>query len=317
MIRILASVALGWSLGSNDAANVFGTAVSSSMVRWRTAAVLIAVFVLIGALVGGREGMETYAGIAAQTSNSAFCIALAAAITVTLMTVTRIPVSTSQAVVGAIVGAGLVQVPGGAAALDFGVLRKLVLCWLGTPAGAAACVIVLYPLCSVAIRALRLHFIVYDRLMRTLLVLAGIYGAYALGANNVANVTGVFYMTGAFGPDGDMALRLALCVGGLSIGLGALTFSRPVMLTVGRKLVSLDAFSAFVVVLSEALVVHIFSVIGAPVSTSQAIVGAVLGVGLLKGVRAIRVSTALLIVLGWILTPVIGLTCAYLLYSLF
>ena len=52
-------VFLGWALGSNDAANVFGTAVASRIVRYSTAIVLAAVFVLIGAATEGRRGLET------------------------------------------------------------------------------------------------------------------------------------------------------------------------------------------------------------------------------------------------------------------
>ncbi len=50
---------LGWSLGANDAANVFGTAVASRMVRFSTAATLAAVFVILGGMVNGPAAMET------------------------------------------------------------------------------------------------------------------------------------------------------------------------------------------------------------------------------------------------------------------
>ncbi len=312
-MRLLASVFLGWSLGANDAANVFGTAVSAQMIRWRTAAILIAVFVIVGAFAEGGGGLETLGGITNQTLNTAFCASLGAALTVTLMTLARIPISTSQAVVGAIIGTGLAS----GQEIHWQQLNKVIICWIGTPLGAALLAIILYPALAFVVRKSHLHFFRYDRLMRRALVVAGIYGAYALGANNVANVTGVFYQTGAFENPVLNPMTTALLIGGVSIALGALTFSRNVMLTVGKNIIPLDAFSAFIVVASEAITVHIYAMIGVPVSTSQAVVGAVIGIGLLKGMRTVSFATLGKIALGWMLTPVLGGGVAWVLYKLF
>lgn len=311
--KVIAGGLLGWSLGSNDAANVFGTAVSSHMVRWKTAAILIAVFVIIGSLAGGQNGLETYGGLSSQNINSAFCISLAAAVTVTMMTFLKIPVSTSQAVVGAIIGVAVA----GSKNIEWGGLTKVAACWVGTPIGAGVLAIILYPVCAFIIRRLDLHFLTYDFVMRTLLILAGVYGAYALGANNVANVTGVFYKAGAFGEDPFSAKIFALLIGGASIAIGALTYSKNVMFTVGKSIVKLDSFSAFIAVLCEAITVHIYSIVGVPVSTSQAVVGAVFGIGILKGIKTVSFTALLKIFSGWIMTPIFGIICAYGLMRLF
>ena len=143
-----------------------------------------------------------------------------------------------------------------------------------------------------------------DAFLRVGILGAGAYGAYALGSNNVANVTAVFV-----GAD-YLNMTLALLIGGLSIGLGIVTFGRPVMNTVGSRLVRLDSFSAFVVLLAEALTVHFYTFIGVPVSTSQAIVGAVLGIGLLKGASTVSRRTLVGILFGWFLTPVVAASIA-------
>jgi len=98
----------------------------------------------------------------------------------------------------------------------------------------------------------------------------------------------------------------ATLIGGLSIGCGILTFSRPVMETVGKKLVRLDAFSALVVVLAVAFTAHIYAFVGVPVSTSQAVIGAVLGIGILRGVNTINRRTLMHILVGWFLTPIVA-----------
>ena len=59
MVSILGGIFLGWSLGANDASNVFGSAVTSKMVRFRTAALLCAGFVLLGAWLEGAAGIKT------------------------------------------------------------------------------------------------------------------------------------------------------------------------------------------------------------------------------------------------------------------
>ena len=86
--------------------------------------------------------------------------------------------------------------------------------------------------------------------------------------------------------------------------LAVVTFSKRVMETVGKKLVRLDPFSAFIVVFSEGITVHLYTFVGVPVSTSHALVGAILGVGIIKGINTVSRSTLLNILLGWLLTPV-------------
>jgi PiT family inorganic phosphate transporter len=114
---------------------------------------------------------------------------------------------------------------------------------------------------------------------------------------NVANVTGVFYGAGL------LSIKSAALIGGVSIALGILTFSKGVIKTVGKGIVKLDGYSALIVVLSNAVTVHIYAVVGVPVSTSQAVVGAVLGIGLLKRAEALRKRAILGVFSGWIATP--------------
>lgn len=92
-------------------------------------------------------------------------------------------------------------------------------------------------------------------------------------------------------------------MGGTLVLFGALTCSRKVVETAGSRLVRLDPFSALMVILAEGLTVHFFTVVGVPVSTSQAVVGAVLGVGLVRGANTIKRKTLYGIFTGWFLTP--------------
>jgi PiT family inorganic phosphate transporter len=265
------------------------------MLKFWIAAILASVFVLIGAIWEGKAGIETLVGLTPLNLRSAVISSVAAAVTVTIMTTIGLPVSTSQAAVGAIVGIGFLNHQ-----LNLAGLGKVVACWFGTPVGAVVIAIFVYKGLGVLYNRLRINLFQSDSLLRLCLIAAGSYGAYALGANNVANVSAVFVGAGL------LSSFSAALIGGLSIGFGCLTFSRRVAETVARKLVRLDAFSALVVVLAEAITVHIYTFVGVPVSVSQAVVGAALGVGILKGVNTIRRRTLVNILLGWFLTPMVA-----------
>jgi PiT family inorganic phosphate transporter len=303
MLSLLGGIFLGWSLGANDASNVFGSAVAAKMIRFWTAAILASVFVLLGALLQGEAGIETLKDLTPLNLEQAVILSVAAAVTVTIMTVFSLPVSTSQAVVGAILGIGLlnqdINTPG---------LGKVVACWFGTPLGGMIISVILYRLMAFFYNRLNINMFQSDSLLRISLIVAGSYGAYALGANNVANVTAVFVAAG------KLTVFSAVLLGGLSIGLGILTFSRRVMETVGRRLVRLDPFSALIVVLAEAITVHFYTLLGVPVSTSQAVVGAVLGVGIVKGISTVRKRTLINILFGWFLTPMVAIIIAVCIY---
>jgi PiT family inorganic phosphate transporter len=262
------------------------------MVRFWTAALLCAAFVVIGALLEGRAGIETLVGLTQIDLEQAVVITVASAVTVTIMTMVGLPVSTSQAAVGAILGIGLLKQE-----VNLSGLGKVVACWFGTPLGAILICVVLYKLLGYVYNRLPLSVIRADMVLRAGLIVAGSYASYTLGANNVANTTAVF--VGA----GMLTVFQAALIGGLSIALGVLTYSRRVMETVGSKLVRLDPFSALMVILAEGLTVHFFTIVGVPVSTSQAVIGAVLGVGLVKGVNTIKRNTLYGIFTGWFLTP--------------
>jgi PiT family inorganic phosphate transporter len=303
MLSLLGGVFLGWSLGSNDAANCFGSAVASRMVHFWTAAVLCAFFVLAGALLEGQAGIETLSGLTTIDLEQAVVITVASGVTVTIMTLFGLPVSTSQAAVGAILGIGFFNQE-----VNLAGLGKVVACWFGTPTGAVLVALVLYKALALTYNRLQLSLIQADMLLRAALLAAGSYAAYALGANNVANVTAVF--VGA----GTLTVFMAALVGGLSIAFGVLSYSRGVMETVGRKLVRLDPFSALVVVLAEGLTVHFYTVLGVPVSTSQAVIGAVVGIGIIKGARTIKRKTLYGIFAGWFLTPPVACFIAMCIY---
>lgn len=300
MWKILSGLFLGWSLGANDSANIFGTGVTTGVVRYRTAIWLTAAFVILGALLEGAKCMRVVGELSLLLPMDAFSCALAAAVTMTILTFLGIPASTSQAIIGAVIGAGIIS-----GSADFSKLYKVVSCWVITP------------ICSL-IAGYMLHRLlgsILDRTVKSLtrrnifyrvgILVSGCYGAYTLGSNNVANVTGVYVGSGILTPE------QAAFIGAFSIAAGVLTYSKKVMMTIGKGIVPLYPFSALVVVLAGALTLHLFTQIGVPVSSSQAVVGAVVGVGFVGGVQTVSFAMVKKISIGWIMTPVSGGILAY------
>lgn len=310
MWRILSGLWLGWGLGANDASNIFGPGVAAKILSYRAAVILIAIFVTLGAVLEGPKCMETLGKLAdIKNGNESFVILFATAFCVMVMSVFGLPISTSQAVVGAILGSVCFKHLHGVEAIgsQFSDLAKIMVCWIGTPIGA---MIVAFALYHILDRLLARHvksIVVLNFFIKWSVIISGCYGAYCLGANNVANVTGIYVSSGA---GGLLTAQEAALYGGLAIAVGALTFSYKVMYTVGEKITVIGPLGALIAGVSHSLTVHFYTQIGVPVSSSQAIVGAVVGIGLIKGMKAIHPKTLVQIMIGWISTPIVaGVAC--------
>jgi len=321
---------LGWSLGANDAANVFGTAVATRMVRFRTAALVTSVFVVLGAVISGGGTTETLGQLGAVNAlGGSFMVALAAALSVLWMTKAGLPVSVSQAIVGGILGWNFFT----GSPTDVGSLIKIVSTWVACPLLAAGFAAVFYLIARAGIRSCRIHLLELDAGTRFLLVAAGAFGAYSLGANNIANVMGVFvpaFPSGSAVIFGQIRLsfpQMLFLVGGLAIASGVYTYSRRVMMTIGKDLFRLTPTTALIVVLAEAIVLFLFasqrlegwlianglpSIPLVPVSSSQAVVGGVIGIALARGARGFKLSVLGRIAGGWVATPLIAALIAFL-----
>ncbi len=319
---------LGWSLGANDASNIFGTAVGTRMVKFYTAAIVASIFVVLGAVVSGAGTTHTLGELGAvDMIAGAFMVALAAALTVFWMTKLSLPVSTSQAIVGAIVGWNMFA----GKSTDIQSLTKIASTWVMSPILAAGFSFVFFLLFKKILEIWKIHIFRLDAYTRIGLIVVGAFGAYSLGANNIGNVMGVFVSVAPFqslhlfGLDISGVSQLFL-LGGLAIAVGIFTYSKRVMLTVGEGVVKLTPQSALIVVLSQAIVLFLFSSKGleswlmthnlptiplVPVSSSQVVIGSVLGIGLAHGGRGIRFRVLGKIASGWVTTPIIAASISF------
>jgi len=320
---LVSGILFGWSLGANDAANIFGTAVGTRMVKFRVAALTASMFVILGAVISGSGTTATLNNLGAINAMAgSFTVALGAAITVSGMTRLRLPVSTTQAIIGGILGWNWFT----GSSTDFTVLTEIVSTWLFSPILAAIFASVLFHVLRLALRRIHAHILELDSITRYALVFIGAFGAYSLGANNIANVVGVFVPADPF-RDVEIAgifdlkgFQILFLLGGIAISLGIYTYSGKVMRTVGNDLYKLTPITALIVVLSVSVVMFIFAsqklqhflmsaglpaIPLVPVSSSQAIIGAVFGIGISKGGKGIRYPVLARIAAGWITTPLL------------
>ncbi len=315
---------LGWSLGANDGSNIFGTAVGTRMVKFRTAAVISSLFVILGAVTAGGGTTDTLNELGSVNAPAgAFMVGLAAALSVYWMNKSKISVSTSQAIVGAIIGWNLYS----GKPTDFGILSTIVGTWIFCPILSGFLAVLIYQSTRFVIRRAAIPLLRLDHYTRIGLIIAGAFGAYALGANNIANVMGIFTASNPLhslnfpGGFSLSATQVLFLLGAIAIATGIFTYSGQIMQTVGRNIFMMSPLAAWVIVVAQSMVLFLFASAGfnnfllahhlpalplVPVSSSQAVIGAVIGIGLLKGGHGINWNIIRRIFIGWITTPIIA-----------
>jgi len=159
------------------------------MVRFKTAAIIMGIMIALGAVVSGAGPVETLGTLGEIVElEEAFAVSLTAALTVLLMTRRGLPVSTSQAIVGAIVGWNLQKGDN----IQFDILYKIAGTWIFAPVLGAIFAMIFYIILKAFQKHAQVHILKEDRFLRIALLVAGAFGSYSLGANNMANVIGVF-----------------------------------------------------------------------------------------------------------------------------
>ena len=302
-ITILMGCAVGWSIGANDAANSLGVAVGSRVLTLRQALVLICIFGFLGAYFQGSYVVKTIGKdivpISLLKGSLPMYVALvssfAACAWVVLATYWKMPISTSHSIVGAVAGAGLaIHAP-----VNWKVLRDVFICWITTPIGAAVITYLLY-----WVLQRTFHRVIPDRIagkvLAALIVASGCYVAFSWGANDVANAVGVI------AGGGILSVKASILLGGLAILLGVMTWGYKVIETIGSNIVNMLPLMAFSAQLASAINVHVYTLCGIPVSTSHSIVGAVVGVGLVRGARVVNMGIMREIIICWVATPFIS-----------
>lgn len=392
---------MAWTIGANDVANAMGTSVGSGALAIRGAILVAGVLEFAGAFLAGghvtdtiRSGMIDTAVIPPDALVWGMLAALAAAATL-LLSATRygLPVSTTHAIVGAIVGFGVVTV--GPQAVQWGKITQIVASWFTSPLLAGVVAYFIFeltrslildrpnPLAEVRRVGPFFFFFVFfivglvtlykglshielelapleslfgsallgllgaslgwwllsradegpkdeserftqtERVFVVLQVLTACAVAFAHGSNDVANAIGpLAAINSALVEGGDIAGEAPvhpwmLAIGGIGIVIGLATWGYRVMETVGKRITELTPSRGFAAELATATTIVLASRLGIPVSTTHTLVGAVLGVGLARGIGAIDLRVVGSIVASWLATLPIAATLSVFFFYFF
>jgi PiT family inorganic phosphate transporter len=166
------------------------------------------------------------------------------------------------------------------------------------------------------------HFITVERVFGVLMVITACGMAFAHGSNDVANAIGPLAAVIGVATTGAITAKSTLPVwvlmlGGGGIVIGLATFGRHVIATVGKKITQLTPSRGFAAELAAATTIVIASGTGIPISTTHTLVGAVLGVGVARGIEAIDLRVVGRILVSWVVTIPAGAILAILFFFLF
>lgn len=176
---------------------------------------------------------------------------------------------------------------------------------------ALVCGIIGTIISTLALRRIKIkekdEYDIVEGIFRKLQIATSCYVAFSQGANDVANaigpVAGIISIatTGVLDPKAEVPAFL-LAIGGIGIAIGCITWGYKVMRTLGYKITSLTNTRGFSIDFGAATTILLASKLGLPISTTHTVVGAVIGVGLARGLDAVDLSVVRKIVISWLVT---------------
>jgi PiT family inorganic phosphate transporter len=163
------------------------------------------------------------------------------------------------------------------------------------------------------------HYANVETTFKVLMVVTACAMAFAHGSNDVANAIGPvaavvsIINTGEIAQTAPVSIYILL-LGGVGIVVGLATYGKRVMATVGNKITELTPSRGFAATLAAASTVVLASGTGLPISTTHTLVGAVLGVGIARGIGALNLGVIRSIFMSWIITLPVGAALAVVFY---
>lgn len=167
------------------------------------------------------------------------------------------------------------------------------------------------------------HYASVEKVFGVLMIFTACSMAFAHGSNDVANaigplaaVNGIVQSGGVFSPNSALPVWVLL-LGGVGIVVGLATWGHKVIVTIGRNITELTPSRGFAAELAAASTVVVASATGIPVSTTHTLVGAVLGVGVARGIGALNLGVVGKIFLSWVITLPVGAALSIVIFFIF
>lgn len=304
---VVAALIFDFINGFHDTANAIATVVSTGVMRTRTAVLMAAALNVVGAFLGtavastiGKDLVDP-----AQVSQQLVLAALLAAIVWNLFTWWfGIPSSSSHALVGGIIGAGMTAL--GAAAIKPAGVEKVVTALVLSPLLGFAFSFVLMVAMYWVVRRSRPNKI--NKLFRRLQVISAGFMAVSHGSNDAQKTMGVITMAlvsyqGTYDAAAKFPVPTWVVIAcALAMGLGTASGGWRIIKTMGSKIFKLRPIHGFCAETGAATLLQLASHFGLPVSTTHVITSAIMGAGATTRLSAVSWGVTRRIATAWVLT---------------
>ncbi len=294
---LLLAALISFIIAANNSAGSVGTLYGSRITSYYKASIMAGFFVMLGTFLEGWKMSGAIDGGLISTPlglEMSMIVLLSMIILMFLFTFVAVPMSASQVMVGSIIGV--------AAAFAIEVNAQftffVVLSW-GINFGASLALgLIIYIIMAKITR--HLHVFSLSKFYTISLFVSSAFMAYTLGANTIGLIA---------------SLNLSwysIIITGVSAMAGTILLGHRTVVTVGRKITNLDPPRAFAAQLAGAIIVESFTQLHFPVSITQAIIGGVIGTGMVKGYQELNRKTVKSLVLSWSIAPLVGFALTYL-----
>jgi inorganic phosphate transporter, PiT family len=313
VIVVLLAIAFDYVNGFHDTANAIATSVATRALSPRYAVLMAAAFNFIGAFAGTAVANTIASGLVdeATTTQVVIAAALIGAISWNLITWQQgLPSSSSHALIGGLIGATIVAAGTGALKID-GIVNKVLIPMFTSPLlGFFIAFALMVTLYWVFRRSKRKPMAAR---FRRLQILSAAFMAFAHGSNDAQKTMGIItlaLLTAGLIPDFTVPVWVII-VSATALSLGTAVGGWRIMHTMGQRVAKLEPVHGFAAETTAASILFGTAHFGMPVSTTQVISGAIIGVGSSQGLRHVRWGVARRILIAWVLTlPAAGTLAA-------
>lgn len=290
LLELILVFYVAWGIGTNE--ETFVKAIASKSVKIKAAIILTAVGLIIGSFFFGELVSETLnSGITKGEKTPEFITAVMLSIGIwfTIASLLKLPISTTNSVVGAVAGAAIFY----SYEINYTVFNKILISWLSSPIIGALFAYIFYRLFAMIVFSNISNFEsreILERFSSVILIIVSFLSVISRAANDVANA--IFL----FPPTNQLNL-----LGGVGMAFGILTFGSRVLKNVGTKLTELSPSSAISAQLSTFIVVTTFTAIKMPISSSAVAISSVVGAGLARR-KPVNLKLLKEILFSWFIT---------------
>ncbi len=335
MLDILLIAIIAIIIGANDASNVFGSAVGSKMVKFRSAIIFFIIFIILGAVINAENPSKIYGDLVLDYPElkKIFLIILPVVLVTIISLKIKIPSSISQSIIFSLIGFSLAEKLN----INYDLFKKLIYFWIATPILAFLFSIIFCWILFNLVRIFKLNIFQIDYQIRIFLVIFGCIAAFALGAHLTAAIVGIY------APFLNLNIELLnfnlvlddnklYFFGSLLIGLGAFIFSQKIVKSIGSQISNIKPIPALAILLTQILILFTFSssfiidsfnlflpfeLFAMPLSASHITFASIIGVASFNKFREVKPQYTKKIILSWIIIPISVFCCSFMLTNIY